>query len=134
MALLPENFLVPKGQFRSAMFPEIDDLDAALQGWIDEAYADTAVAALPDDGTRDAAVKAWVYKVGYFDVYLRLKSNPIKGDVEGQGSATFDKSQADAFKTLSDQWSDILEGLLADDEEEVADDHYTSAVKTKVTY
>ena len=56
----------------------------------------------------------WAYHRAYRAVYIGMSANPIKADEAGQGSATFDKSQADRFLALSNEWLAVWEDLVGE--------------------
>lgn len=116
MAVKAEDLLAPAGELEPDLFPnEVKGTDRApLLTRLSTYIADAVAKGSPSD----EATKAWAYHRAYRAVYISMSANPIKADEAGQGSATFDKTQADRFLALSNEWLAVWEDLIGEVPEE----------------
>lgn len=101
----PGDLRSPTGDLADSLFPgeSASQLEARIQGYIDEGAAKDAVVSLTGTDLDDA-LKAWAYYRAYSAVYVRLLNNPSTVVVSEQGQTSSLWSQIEGFSKLADQW------------------------------
>lgn len=103
MAVAYWNLLRPKGRIHPDLFPDrmghslLEDVTA----WIDSAYADARVAALPEGNARDAAATAYAYWRVFDAAVIAMAANPATSAQTDAGTVTYTKDQRDTFARLA---------------------------------
>ncbi len=98
--ITPASLMDPNGPVTATLFPEqaTNAITVKLQGYIDEAYADSRVVALASDSAKqNKAARAWSLYRTFDDVAVRMTAEPMavnNGAEAGSSSYTFDQIQA----------------------------------------
>lgn len=92
------DFLSPKGDLELEWFPEEEDVNSRIDGYIQEG---TDKAGALSGETLTAAVSAWVYHRAYRAIWVRLSANPNSVTFNDQGSRSYNQSQINSFADLA---------------------------------
>lgn len=110
----------PKGWVvRTQHFPSEDvaTFQATLGAFLDEAYANEAVIALPDDATMNKAAKLWSYYRVADAIVKRMTSIEWQTSKQGEGSKGQDAAQLAEWIKARDGYLAQFDNAVADPEE-----------------
>lgn len=127
----PEDFLEPHGLLRPDMFPKESDLSERISSYID---GGEERASSKSGDELDLAVEYWVYGNMFLLAFVDYNADPAVNQFADQGSETYNQTQIDNWKKLSDEYLAKFNNLIAATADKFGNSSRTQAVANRVVW
>lgn len=118
--LVPEDLRAPKGPVTSYHFPDTDSnvVDAQLEVFLNEAYADERVAAQTDSTKKNLLARAYALWKTFEMIVERMALQPATLTVSEKGGHAYTADQREKIQSLADKYQSDFLGMLRVDPEQ----------------